>query len=218
MRNLITSLLFLLPNFIFSQVNIVNLSLIDSSLNIAYLGIENSIELIGYKGSNKLSYTTTNGTLTDQGQNRYVLRPAKEGECVISFNYNGKKIVSKIFKVESFPDPVMRFGGKYDSTAKDGFTRYVTYGNLISDPVLRIEMPNCYFKEPWKISSYRITLEGRGYDGAVEIIVSSSNPTSEQIQQIRNYRNLEFLTIDDIRVNGPDGRSRKLVSMIINVK
>src|SRR5215203_4421594 len=97
-----TLLLFLsfLTVFTFSQVNIINRSLTDSSLNIAYIGVENAIELLGFKNSTtNLGFTTTNGSMSGVGQGRYILRPEKAGECIISFQSKGQKIVSEVFRI-----------------------------------------------------------------------------------------------------------------------
>jgi hypothetical protein len=200
-------------------VNIVNRSLTDSSLDIAYIDVRNILELTGSKSSNNLSFSTTNGTLMNLSQNQYVLRPSKEGECLVSFSDKGKKIASKIFKVVSFSDPVKTFGSRYDSVAKDGYTYFISYENLINDPVFRITIPNCYFKDPLKIVSYRITLDSlSGGETITEFTVTGPEPTKEQIQIIKNYGANTFMTIDDIRAIGPDGRVRKLTPMIFNIK
>ena len=209
----------LFPIFLNAQVNLINRSLTDSSLNIAYIDVRNILELTGRKNSNSLSFSTTNGTLMNLSQNQYVLRPSKEGECVVSFQDKGKKIASKIFRVESFSDPVRTFGSKYDSIAKDGYTYFITYENLINDPVFRITIPNCYFKDPWKIVSYRITLDSlSGGETITEFTVMGPEPTQNQIQIIKNYGANTFMTVEDIRATGPDGRTRILTPMIFNIK
>ena len=218
MHKLIFLLLSMSPLVALSQVNIINRSLTDSSQNIAYVDVRNIIEMKGYKRSNTLSFSTTNGTLMDLGQNQYGLRPSKEGDCVVSFFDKGKKIASKIFRVELFPDPVRIFGSRYDSVSKDGYTYFITYDNLIADPVFRINIPNCYFKDPWKIVSYRITLDSLpGGETITEFTVTGPEPTQNQIQIIKNYGHTTFMTIEDIRATGPDGRVRKLTPMIFNI-
>ncbi len=98
MLKLICHIISLFPFFLNAQVNIINLSLIDTSLNIAYIGVENTIELTGLKNNHgTVSFYTTNGTMTNVGGNRYVLRPLKPGECVISFTEKNKILAKKVF-------------------------------------------------------------------------------------------------------------------------
>lgn len=201
-----------------SQVNIINRSLTDSSMKIAYIDVRNIVELKGHKSANNLSFSTTNGTLMNLSENQYVLRPSKEGECVVSFFDKEKIIASKRFRVESFSDPVRTFGSRYDSVTKDGYTYFIRCGNLINDPVFRIKIPDCYFKDPWKIVSYRITLDSlSGGETITEFTVTGPEPTKEQIQIIKNYGANTFMTVEDIRATGPDGRVRKLTPMIFNI-
>jgi hypothetical protein len=218
MYKLIFLLTSISPLVSLSQVNIVNRSLTDSSMKIAYIDVRNILELKGHKSASNLSFSTTNGTLMNLSENQYVLRPSKEGECVVSFFDKEKKIVSKIFRVESIPDPVRTFGSRYDSVDKDGYTYFITYNNLINDPVLRVETPNCYFKQPYKIVSYRITLDSLSGNGIItEFTVTGPEPTKEQIQIIKNYGANTFMTVEDIRSTVPDGRVRRLTPMIFNI-
>src|ERR1700752_1992453 len=88
----------LLPLVSFSQVNIINRSLTDSSLTIAYIGVDNAIELTGLKNNHgTLSFSTTNGIITNVGGNRYILRPLRQGECVITFTEKNRILAKKIF-------------------------------------------------------------------------------------------------------------------------
>ena len=219
MYELIFLLTSIFPLVSLSQVNIINRSLTDSSMKIAYIDVRNVLELTGHKNSNTLSFSTTNGTLMSFSENQYVLRPSEEGECVVSFFDKGKKIASKIFRVESFSDPVRTFGGQYDSIAKDGYTYFITYDNLIDDPVFRINIPNCYYKDPLKIVSYRITLDSLSNGETItEFTVTGQEPAKEQIQIIKNYGANTFMTLEDIKATGPDGRVRLLTPMIFIIK
>jgi hypothetical protein len=137
MRKLAFLLFTLQPFVCFSQINIINRSLIDSSLNIAYLGVENAIELVGSKNSTtKLSFTTTNGTMSDVGQGRYILRPEKAGECIIRFQSKGQKIVSKVFRIDTTFNLITRLAGVRDS--------FATVQEIISNPFLIIESPKSF--------------------------------------------------------------------------
>ena len=217
MRGLFQLMVFLLPFLSFSQTNIVNRSLTDSSINIAYIGVGNTIELIGYKNQGKISFSTTNGTLTDIGQNRYVLYPFQEGECTIIVKEKDKLIAKKIFKAEHISVPFLKIGSRYDSISKDGYTYFIKHDNLISDPVLRIEVSNCYFKESWKILSYRVILEGSGFDTTTEINVSGPESTTRLVQKMRDFGSIKFIVIEKIWVLDPDGKGRFLVPLIVVV-
>src|SRR5688572_10071434 len=125
MRKLTFLIPLLSPFFSFSQVNIINRSLTDSTLNIAYVGVENEIELIGLKSLSNLNFSTTNGRLTELGQNKYVLKLSEKGEFTLSLKNKEKLIAQKTFKADVIPDPYPRFSSQYDST-KTPLTYYIS--------------------------------------------------------------------------------------------
>jgi len=219
MRKRIFLFLLLLPLFSYSQVNIINRSLTDSTLNIAYVGVDNEIELTGLKSLSNLNFSTTNGRLTELGQNKYVLKLFEKSEFTLSLKDKAKVIAQKTFKADVIPDPYPRFSSQYDST-KTPLTYYISFNNLIEDPVLRIEAPKFYFKNQWKIVSYRITLDGGAFNGTLitEFTVEGPEPTKEQVQKIRDHGSNTFMTVEDIRVIDPEGWTRRLVPIIINIK
>jgi hypothetical protein len=215
MLRFLLHIILLFPIFLNAQVTIVNRSLTDSTLPIAYVGVDNAIELMGYKSKDKLSFSTTNGVLTDLGQNRYVLRELKEGECILTFKEKEKLIVQKAFKVEIIPEPKPRFSNVNDTIVK-GQTTYLKINLLkfLSDPTLRIYAPMCFLKNKGEIQSFRITYDGAGFDDEDEILVTGSRLSDKQVELIRKrFRNNTYMSVDEIRCLFPDGRTRKLTPL-----
>jgi len=205
-----TSLLFsILPIVCFSQVNIINRSLTDSSLNIAYLGLDNAIELTGYKKSVKLIFLITNGTMTDIGQNRYVLRPKNEGECIISFHNQGNKIISKLFRIDTLGDMKIRLAGVQDSVA--------SIHQILANPFLISEIPKSYYKSPVYITSFIATFIGEKFD-SVRTNAMGNLFTQEQIDIIKQLRQRDKILFQDVYFFWPDGRRRKYPPFVIAIK
>lgn len=206
-------IILLAPVFLNAQVNIVNRSLTDSTLNIAYIGVDNAIELIGLKNSNSsIVFSTTNGGITKQRQDRYVLRPQKEGECTITFTEKGKLIAKKTFNINTAPDPMARFSNLND-TIKKGETTYlkISLNRLINDPTLRVYMPKSFLKDRGHILSYRITYDGLSFEDQEEILVTGSRLTDEQVKKITKiFSRSNFMYVDQIRCIFADGRMRLL--------
>jgi len=195
-------LVLLFPFTVFSQVNSVNHSLIDSSLNIAYLGVDNSIEIIGYKGSNKLSYSTTNGTITSLGQNQYVLRPAKEGECIISFQSKGQKIASKIFRIDTLTNLIARLAGVRDS--------FATVQQIITNSFLIIEVPKSFYKARCIVRSFLLTMDGAGFEDTDPYEIVGNIIPEFVIKRIKNLKKGDQMWFEQIIMNCADCRARKL--------
>jgi hypothetical protein len=103
--------------YVSAQINVINRSLTDSCLSYGYIGIDNAIELTGYKANYSISVSITNGTITNAGRNRYILRPVNLGECILTFFDKGKTIAKKDFKIELLANPIARLAGVKDSFA-----------------------------------------------------------------------------------------------------
>jgi len=216
MLKILHTLLLLIPLSAFAQLNIINRSLTDSSLNIAYIGVENAIELTERKNNHRtISFSATNGTITNVGENRYVLRPLKPGECVITFTEKNKVLAKKAFFIDNVPEPGPRFSNVNDSIQK-GDTKYlkISLSRLVNDPVLRIYAPKCFLKEKGQILSYRITYDGPGFEDQDEILVTGSRLSEDQVKLIsKRFRNDTYMFVDEIRCVFPDGRIYRLVPL-----
>ena len=215
MLRVIQILFFLFPLSIFAQVNIINRSLSDSSLAFAYIGMDNEIEITGLKTNIAITASASNGTIIGQGQNRFLLRPERQGKCVLTFLQKEKKIAEKKFITHYVPDPMARFSNVNDSIQKTG-RAYLTINlnRLINDPTLRIYAPKCLLKNKGQILSYRITYDGAGFEDQEEILVTGSRLSEDQVKLIsKRFRNDTYMFVDKIRCVFPDGRIRKLAPL-----
>lgn len=209
-----TTLLFFLSFltfFTFSQGNIINHSLIDSSLNIAYLGVENAIELVGAKNSStKLDFTTTNGTMSDVGQGRYILRPEQAGECIISFQSKGQKIVSKAFRIDTLVNLIARLAGVRDS--------FATVQEIMSNPFLIIESPKSLYKVRCLVRSFVLSMDEAGFEDSNPYEIVGHVISSNVVNKIKRLQKGDEMLFDQIIMNCADCRSRKLPPFKIIIK
>jgi hypothetical protein len=201
--------LLLLPFFSFSQVNIVNRSLTDSSLNIVYIDVRNIIELTGNKSLNNLGFSTTNGTLIHLEQGRYLLRPSREGECVLTIQSNGRKIASKAFRSDSLKGELkIRLAGITDTVA--------TINQILANPFLISEIPGSYYKSPVYITSFTATFIGVNFDSvrteAIEHLL-----TKEQLSIVKQLRHGDKILFQDMYFFWPDSRRRKYPPFVITI-
>ena len=201
---------FLFPIFLNAQVNIVNRSLIDSSLNIAYCGVENVIELTGYKGSGKISSLATNGTLTELGQHKYVLKPSKEGDCLISFHNDRKKIITKTFRCDSLKGELkIRLARVTDTVA--------TIHQILANPFLISEIPGSYYKSPVYITSFVATFIAVNFD-SLRTEATEHLLTQEQVNIVKQLHRGDKILFQNIYFFWPDGRRRKYPPFVITIK
>jgi hypothetical protein len=201
LRSICYSIL-LFPLFSKAQVNIINRSLTDSSLGFAYIGVENAIELVGLKkNSVKLSFTTTNGTMSDIGQGRYLLRPEKVGECIISFQNKGQKIAIKTFSVDTLNQLLVRLAGVKDS--------FATVQQIITNPLLIIEAPNSFYKARCIVRSFVLSMDPPGFEDLNPYEISGYIIPPNVIKRIKELRKDDWMWFDQIIVLCADCRARK---------
>ena len=190
------------PTSIFAQVNIINRSLTDSSLNIAYIGVENAIELVGLKNNSvKLSFTTTNGTMSAIGRTRYILRPEKQGECIISFLSNGKNIVIKTYKIDTLTELNARLAGVRDS--------FATIQEIITNPFLIVEAPKSFYKARCIVRSFSLSMDDANFEDTNPFEISGYIILDYIIKRIKGLRKGDWMWFDQIIVLCADCRARK---------
>ena len=211
MHRIASFLFLLLPIVCFSQVTIINRSLTDSSLNIAYIGVENTIELVGLKSNSaKLSSTTTNGTISDIGQGHYILRPEKAGECIISFRSNGKNIGIKTYKIDTLTGLKVRLAGVRDS--------FATVQEITTNPFLIIEAPKSFYKVRCFVRSFILSMDEKGFEDSNPYEIVGHIIPSSVLKRIKELRKGDWMWFDKIYMNCADCRTRKLPPFKIIIK
>ena len=189
-------------------------------MNVLYAGFNNPIS-VSASGipSNKISLSMTGGTLTPQGNGKYVARPAAVGQDVtfsVTGVVNGKTqtMGQFSFKVRKLPDPTAyievngdRFkGGRLSKAAALGAQGL---GAAIDDGLLDI---------PFRVLSFETVFHDRMGNARPEAS-SGAHFTDAQRDLMRSLRKGQRFYISKVRVIGPDGIERTLpqaVEVIVN--
>lgn len=200
----------LFPVLIDAQVSIINRSLIDSSLNVAYIGIDNSIKLIGHKGKSKITFSATNGTITNDGLNSYVLKPSTPGQCIVSFQSHGQNFASKIFRIDTLENLRARLAGITDS--------FASVPQVISNPFLVIEAPKSFYKVRCVVRSFVLSMDGHAFEDFNPYEIAGYVIPSYVIKRIKELRKGDWMWFDQIIMNCADCRTRKLPPFKIVIK
>ena len=189
-------------------------------MNVLYAGFNNPIS-VSASGipSNKLSVTMSGGTLTPQGNGKFVARPAAVGKDVtftVTGVVNGRSQVMGYytFQVRNLPDPTAyivvgddRFrGGKL---AKGSAVGAQGIGAAIDDGLLNI---------PFKVLSFEAVFFDRMGNVRPEPS-AGANFTEAQREIMRSLRRGQRFYISRVRAIGPDGIERTLpqaLEVIVN--
>jgi hypothetical protein len=123
---------------------------------------------------------------------------------------DGKVAGASQFRVRTIPDPVATVGGEPSgaNVAAGAFKAQAGVGAYIKD------FP---FELQYRVTSFTLTADTD--DGDIVEAACQGNSWSGQAQQIiRGLKAGKLVTIDNIRAQGPDGRNRKLPSLVYYIK
>ena len=201
-------LLSLTPFFTFSQVNIINRSLTDSSLRIAYIGVDNFLELKGMKISDDVKVISSQGNVTKTNTN-FTLRVPFCDSIFITVQKKGRQILKEKFKCDQLYDPILQLGAIKDSVA--------SVKEILINPFLRFFRENCFYKKQFMITNFTAVFISQELDSLNTYAVGNLL-TSEQKELIKKLKTGDKTLFDQIYALGPDSRRRKLSPFTITIK
>ena len=191
-----------------------NASIALDKMNVLYIGVDNPVSVAASGGGDdKVAFSITGGggSYSKAGPGKYNVRVnSVTDDCKITVSVDGKVAGVSQFRVRTIPDPVATVGGyaSGDNVAAGAFRAQSGVGAYIKD-----------FPFELKYSVVQFTLSADNDDGDVDEAPCTGNTWSPKAQtMIKNLKAGKLVTIDNIRAMGPDGRSRKLPSLVYYIK
>ncbi len=179
-------------------------------MNVLFIGVENPVTVSASGDINKVNASITQGSLSKVGPGKYVARVTTDGECNITVSADGKT-QSFPFRVRSIPDPTAMVG-----VNKSG--ENVPASVFRSQAGVRAVLENFFYEAQFKVTSFRITGDGEGFEDLMEHTNNGAAWDGPSQNIVNKVRPGSLITIEDIRCVGPDGRNRKLPSLLYNIK
>jgi gliding motility-associated protein GldM len=191
-----------------------NASIALDKMNVLYIGVDNPVSIAASGGGDdkvQASISGGGGSLVKVGPGKYVARVnSVTDDCRITVSVDGKVAGASAFRVRTIPDPVATVGN-YPSGANinaGAFKAQVGVGAFIKD------FP---FELKYTVVGFTITADNA--EGDIEDGTVTGNTFSGRAAQIvKGLAPGRTVTIDDIRAQGPDGRTRKLPSLVYYIK
>jgi gliding motility-associated protein GldM len=191
-----------------------NASIALDRMNVLYVGVDNPVSIAASGGGDdkvQASIVGGGGSLTKVGAGKYIARVNNvTDDCKITVSVDGKIAGASMFRVRTIPDPVGTVGGfaSGDNVNAGAFKSQAGVGAYIKD-----------FLFDLKYTVTGFTLVGDTEDGDLVEAASTGNTWSSQARAlISRLKPGATVTIDNIRAMGPDGRSRKLPSLVYYIK
>jgi hypothetical protein len=209
-KALITTSLCLLTILVSAQT----FSVAPVKMNVLYIGVDNPISVAASGADDSrvtISVVGGGGTVSKLDTGLYNVKVSTQtNECVVSVFVDGQLTGSTKFRVRLLPHPSATVGG-------------LTSGATISADALRkqsgvgVYLMNSPFDIKYEVVGFTLVLPGE--KGTINTVECEGNVFSPKAKEYldRYAKPGDIVTIENIRVKGPDGQI-KLPALMYNIK
>lgn len=190
-----------------------SLSVSATKMNVFYIGVDNPVSIsAGGVSPDQISASISNGSISRSG-GAWVVRPSTPGKASVSVSAKlgdrMKNMGAVEYRVKNVPSPTAYIANT------DGGT--VGRDVLIASGAIIPRMPPDFeFDLNFVVTSFNFSGNRKG--DVIDIKGGSNRLTEEMKNFIRNARSREKIILEDIYAKGPDGKSRKLNSIVLTLQ
>ncbi len=171
-------------------------------MKVFYIGVPNPITISSGSGWDKTSVSITGGTMSGSNGNRVV---TVSGGTAASITVTADGKSSKFdFRVKTIPDPIGMVGPSKGGRMQSNIFK--------AQDFLRAELQNFDFDARFNVTGATVYFAGAGFSNSGSIQTASI--TSGSLAPIKSKMDLckpgSTVTFDDLKVVGPDGRTRTI--------
>jgi gliding motility-associated protein GldM len=192
-----------------------NASIALDKMNVLYVGVDNPITISASGGGDdkvQASITGGNGTLSKLGGGHYVARVGSvTDDCKITVVVDGKTVGVSQFRVRTVPQPQAYIGGQ-PSGANMNAGAFKAQGGVGAG------IKDFPFDLQYTVLSYTFTVDTD--EGDIATVPGIGNLFEGAVRTAINthVKPGKMVTIDNIKVKGPDGRTTTAPSLIYYIK
>jgi gliding motility-associated protein GldM len=178
-------------------------------MNVLYIGVENPLTITAGVGAEKVNASFSGGSIARASGPHWIAKPTKPGEQYVNVIVDGKSTPVK-YRVKYLPDPATFVANKRGGP--------IPASDLKAQGGLIARLLDSDFDAAFKVVSFNVGAvggrypvyqispnEGNRWSGNAATIINSATPGTS-------------IFFDNIKVVGPDGRTRDLPQMSFNLK
>ncbi|HRE51351.1 MAG TPA: gliding motility protein GldM [Flavitalea sp.] len=178
-------------------------------MNVLYIGVDNPLTITAGVGAEKVNATFTGGTISRVNGPKWVAKPKTPGEQTINVIVDGKATPVK-YRVKYLPDPAAFVANKRGGPIPSADLK--VQGGLIA------RLIDSDFEASFRVASYTVGAVGGKYPVYQTANNEGNRWSGNAATIIENATPGTSIFFDNIRVVGPDGRTRELPQMSFNLK
>ena len=195
-------------------VGSANASIALDKMNVMYIGVDNPVTIAASGGGDdkvRAEIVGGKGQLIAQGKGKYICRVGEVTDnCLINVYVDGKLAGASQFRVRTIPDAQAYVGGRPSGDQ-------IPAGEFKAQGGVGAGIKNFPFEMQYNVVSFTFTCDTD--DDIVSIPVQGAafqGPVRNAIQQ--HVKQGRMVTIEEIKVKGPDGRVSKAPALVYYIQ
>jgi gliding motility-associated protein GldM len=190
-----------------------SLSVSATKMNVFYIGVDNPVSIsAGGVSPDQISANISNGTIARNGA-EWVVRPSTPGKASVSVSAKlgdrMKPMGAVEYRVKNVPDPIAYIGGSSGGS--------VSRDIVLAQGAIIPRMPADFeFNLNFIITAFKFSGNRKG--DIIDYSGTGNSLTSQMKDFIRGARRGEKIILEDIFAKGPDGKTRKLNSIVLTLQ
>jgi gliding motility-associated protein GldM len=179
-----------------------------TKMNVFYIGVDNPVEISAAGASaNDLKVSMTAGTISGSG-GKYSVRVTQQGTTNVNVNAKGKAFPPFPFRVKMIPNPIAKVSGMPGGRINAAVWK--AQKGVLAD------LENFDFDAKFEVLSFNMFYQPKLQDPG---IASATGPYFSAAMQsfISKAKPGDLFYIEEIKVKGPDGMSRKIPGIAFKI-
>ncbi len=179
-----------------------------TKMNVFYIGVDNPVEISAAGASaNDLKVSMSAGTITGSG-GKYTVRVTQQGTTNVNLTAKGKAFPAFPFRVKMIPNPIAKVsglpGGRINAAV------WKAQKGVVAD------LENFDFDAKFEVLSFNMFYQPKLQDPG---IASATGPYFSPAMQafVSKAKPGDIFYIEEIKVKGPDGMSRKIPGIAFKI-
>jgi hypothetical protein len=177
-----------------SQVEVLNLSLTDSTKKVIYIGIDNEIEIKGFKGNKTISIKANKCDVSKplyfDKINRFILRGKKTGLDTLLIIEDSIYLSNFIYEIKRVNNIEAILSEKKSTT--------LTKEEILLNPYLTLTIPDCYLKQNTYVTSFELYYKSSG-KYTVPLYENKNSNEKDTIVEIDYETGKEYLNFTEVK-------------------